>query len=105
VAPCAGPVLGLILTGAALKWASVGTTLLLLFYAAGAAASLALALAVRGRLFAFMKRSLGVGESISRNLGVAVLAVAIAFGVDRVPQVWAQICAPRLALQSTLPYG
>ena len=83
-APCAGPVLGLILTGAALKGASVGTTLLLLAYAAGAATSLALALAVGGRLFAAMKRSLGVGEWIRRGLGVAVLiaVVAIAFGFD-----------------------
>jgi cytochrome c biogenesis protein CcdA len=40
-APCAGPVLGLVLTGAALNGASVGTTLLLLAYAAGAATSLA----------------------------------------------------------------
>jgi cytochrome c biogenesis protein CcdA/thiol-disulfide isomerase/thioredoxin len=83
-APCAGPVLGLILTGAALKGASVGTTLLLLAYAAGAATSLALALAVGGRLFAAMKRSLGVGEWIRRGLGVAVLVavVAIASGFD-----------------------
>jgi cytochrome c biogenesis protein CcdA/thiol-disulfide isomerase/thioredoxin len=83
-APCAGPVLGLILTGAALKGASVGTTLLLLAYAAGAATSLALALAVGGRLFAAMKRSLGVGEWIRRALGVAVLAAAvvIALGLD-----------------------
>src|SRR5262245_40071990 len=36
-APCAGPVLGLILTGAALQGASVATSLLLLAYAAGAA--------------------------------------------------------------------
>jgi cytochrome c biogenesis protein CcdA len=41
-APCAGPVLGLILTGAALKGASVGTSLLLVAYAAGASTSLAL---------------------------------------------------------------
>ena len=83
-APCAGPVLGLILTGAALKGASVGTTLLLLAYAAGAATSLALALAVGGRLFAAMKGSLGVGEWIRRGLGVAVLVavVAIAMGFD-----------------------
>ena len=46
-APCAGPVLGLILTGAALQGASVKTALLLLAYAAGAATSLALALARR----------------------------------------------------------
>jgi cytochrome c biogenesis protein CcdA/thiol-disulfide isomerase/thioredoxin len=83
-APCAGPVLGLILTGAALKGANVGTTLLLLAYAAGAATSLALALAVGGRLFAAMKRALGVGEWIRRGLGVAVLfaVFAIASGLD-----------------------
>jgi cytochrome c biogenesis protein CcdA/thiol-disulfide isomerase/thioredoxin len=83
-APCAGPVLGLILTGAALQGASVKTTLLLLTYAAGAATSLALALVVGGRVFAAMKRSIGAGEWIRRGLGAAVLAaiVAIAFGFD-----------------------
>src|SRR5688572_18929520 len=39
-APCAGPILGLVLTGAALQGANVQTTLLLLAYAAGAATSL-----------------------------------------------------------------
>jgi cytochrome c biogenesis protein CcdA len=68
-APCAGPVLGLILTGAALEGANVETTLLLLAYAAGAATSLALALLVGGRVFAAMKRSLGAGEWIRRGLG------------------------------------
>jgi cytochrome c biogenesis protein CcdA/thiol-disulfide isomerase/thioredoxin len=83
-APCAGPVLGLILTGAALNGANVGTTFLLLAYAIGAATSLALALLVGGRVFAAMKRSLGAGEWIRRGLGVAVLAavVAIALGLD-----------------------
>jgi cytochrome c biogenesis protein CcdA/thiol-disulfide isomerase/thioredoxin len=83
-APCAGPVLGLILTGAALQGASIGTSLLLLAYALGAATSLALALLVGGRVFAAMKRSLGAGEWIRRGLGVAVLAavVAIIFGLD-----------------------
>ena len=83
-APCAGPILGLVLTGAAIGGASVHTTLLLLAYAAGAATSLALALLVGGRLFAAMKQSLGAGEWIRRGLGVAVLAgvVAIGFGFD-----------------------
>jgi cytochrome c biogenesis protein CcdA/thiol-disulfide isomerase/thioredoxin len=83
-APCAGPVLGLILTGAALQGASFKTALLLLTYAAGAASSLALALLVGGRVFAAMKRSIGAGEWIRRGLGAAVLVavVAIAFGLD-----------------------
>jgi cytochrome c biogenesis protein CcdA/thiol-disulfide isomerase/thioredoxin len=83
-APCAGPVLGLILTGAALQGASIHTSLLLLIYAAGAATSLALALVVGGRVYAAMKRSLGIGEWIRRGLGAAVLAAvaAIALGVD-----------------------
>jgi cytochrome c biogenesis protein CcdA/thiol-disulfide isomerase/thioredoxin len=83
-APCAGPVLGLILTGAALQGANAQTTLLLLAYAAGAATSLALALLVGGRVFALMKRSLEIGEWVRRAVGVAVLAgvAVIALGLD-----------------------
>jgi cytochrome c biogenesis protein CcdA/thiol-disulfide isomerase/thioredoxin len=83
-APCAGPILGLVLTGAALRGASVGTTLLLVAYAAGAATSLAVALLIGGRVFTAMKRSLGAGEWIRRGIGAAMLAgvVAISFGLD-----------------------
>ena len=83
-APCAGPVLGLILTGAALHGANLQTSLLLAAYAAGAATSLALALLVGGRVFTAMKRSLGVGEWVRRGLGAALLVavVAIGFGLD-----------------------
>jgi cytochrome c biogenesis protein CcdA/thiol-disulfide isomerase/thioredoxin len=83
-APCAGPILGLILTGAAINGASANTSLLLLAYALGAATSLAAALLIGGRLFAAMKRSLGAGEWIRRVLGGLVLAgvVAIALGLD-----------------------
>ncbi|RDJ00042.1 cytochrome c biogenesis protein DipZ [Dyella solisilvae] len=83
-APCAGPILGLLLTGAALDGASVQTTLLLLTYAAGAATSLALALAIGGRVFTLMKRSLGAGEWVRRALGVLVLVgvAMIALGLD-----------------------
>ena len=83
-APCAGPILGLVLTGAALHGANIGTTLLLVAYAAGAATSLAVALLVGGRVFTAMKRSLGAGEWIRRGIGVAMLAgvVAIALGLD-----------------------
>ena len=83
-APCAGPILGLILTGAALSGASASTALLLLAYALGAATSLALALLVGGRVFAAMKRSLGAGQWIRRGLGVLVLGAVgvIALGLD-----------------------
>src|SRR5262249_20237264 len=55
-----------------------------LAYALGAATSLALALLVGGKLFAAMKRSLGIGEWIRRALGVGVLVAvgAIALGLD-----------------------
>src|SRR6476660_9116632 len=83
-APCAGPILGIIFTAAAFKGASVGTTLLLLAYALGAATSLALALLVGGKLFSRMKKSLGASERIRQALGVLVLlgVGAIALGLD-----------------------
>ena len=83
-APCAGPILGLILTGAALNGASVGTSLLLLAYAAGACTSLAAALLFGGRLLSVMKRSLHTGEWVRRAAGTAVLVGvgAIALGLD-----------------------
>lgn len=83
-APCAGPILGLVLTGAALDGANSHTSLLLLAYALGAASSLAAALLIGGKVFTAMKRSLGIGEWVRRLLGVAVLlgVIAIAFGLD-----------------------
>ncbi len=84
-APCAGPILGLILTGAALEGASSRSAFLLLAYAAGAATSLAVALFAGGRVFAALKRSLGAEVWIRSVLGLLVLAgvVVIAFGLDR----------------------
>ncbi|HEX5047760.1 MAG TPA: cytochrome c biogenesis protein DipZ, partial [Gammaproteobacteria bacterium] len=83
-APCAGPILGLILTGAALRGANAETSLLLVAYAAGSAVSLAAALFLGGKVFAALKRSLGAEEMIRRVLGGAVVvgALAIAFGLD-----------------------
>lgn len=83
-APCAGPILGLILTGAALQGANTTSTLLLLAYAAGAATSMAAALLLGARVFAALKRSLGAGEWVRRGLGAAMLAgvAAIALGID-----------------------
>ena len=83
-APCAGPILGIIFTAAAIQGATVGTSLLLLAYALGAATSLALALLVGGKVFQRMKGSLHATEWIRRALGVLVIAgvLAIALGLD-----------------------
>ncbi|MDE2138573.1 MAG: cytochrome c biogenesis protein DipZ, partial [Gammaproteobacteria bacterium] len=83
-APCAGPILALILTGAALRGPSTATTLLLLAYALGAVTSLALVAAASTRVIAALKRSFAAGEWLRRALGAAVLVAvaAIAFGWD-----------------------
>jgi cytochrome c biogenesis protein CcdA/thiol-disulfide isomerase/thioredoxin len=83
-APCAGPILGLVLTGAAISGPNSRTTLLLFAYAEGAAASLAVAILAGGRVLAVLKKSLGAGEWVRRALGAAVLlaVVAIVFGWD-----------------------
>lgn len=83
-APCAGPVLGLILTGAALRGPSIETSLLLLTYGLGAATSLAAGMLLGGRLLAIAKQSARWGESLRRVLGAAVVAGAamIWLGLD-----------------------
>jgi thiol-disulfide isomerase/thioredoxin len=83
-APCAGPILGLILTGAALRGANVQTSLLLLAYAAGSGVSLAAALLLGGKALAALKGALRAEEWLRRALGGAVVAgaLAIAFGLD-----------------------
>jgi cytochrome c biogenesis protein CcdA/thiol-disulfide isomerase/thioredoxin len=84
-APCAGPILGLILTAAALQGASASSALLLLTYAAGAGTSLAVALLAGRKVFAALNRSQKAEEWIRRVLGAGVLAAvaAVAFGLDR----------------------
>ena len=83
-APCAGPILGLVLAGAALNGANLYSALLLLVFAAGAATSLALALFAGGRILKLMKRGLGAEQWIRRGLGIAVVVgvLVIALGWD-----------------------
>ena len=83
-APCAGPILGLILTGAAIQGPGVRSSFLLLSYALGAATSLGIALLAGKKVFSAMKRSLSFDVWIRRALGVAVIVgvVAIALGWD-----------------------
>ena len=115
-APCAGPILGLILTGAALSGASANTALLLLAYALGAATSLALALLVGGKVFAAMKRSLGAGQWIRRVLGVLVLGAVVVIGLGLDTRLLARISSGQtnaiesglarvLGLEDAMPSG
>jgi cytochrome c biogenesis protein CcdA/thiol-disulfide isomerase/thioredoxin len=82
--PCAGPILGLILTGAAIQGPGVRTSFLLLSFALGAATSLGIALFAGNKVFAALKRSLSFEVWIRRGLGVAVImgVVALALGWD-----------------------
>ncbi|NML43324.1 cytochrome c biogenesis protein DipZ [Ramlibacter sp. G-1-2-2] len=78
--PCAGPILGVILSTAALAGPSARTSLLLLSFGAGAGVSLWAAL----RLGARLKRQFAPGRSARGLAGVAMLAgvVAVATGLD-----------------------
>ncbi|KXV15408.1 cytochrome C biogenesis protein [Caballeronia megalochromosomata] len=83
-APCAGPILGVILTGAALHGANWHTALALAAYGVGAASALAVASGLGKRALAILKRSLGVGEHLRRAMGALVVltVAAIATGLD-----------------------
>jgi cytochrome c biogenesis protein CcdA/thiol-disulfide isomerase/thioredoxin len=83
-APCAGPILGLILTGAALHGASWKTAAALTAYAFGAASSLAVVSGLGKQALDGLKRSLGFGERVRRAMGALVLlsVVGIGFGFD-----------------------
>ena len=83
-APCAGPILGVILTGAALHGASWHTAAALVAYGVGAASSLAIASSLGKRALDVVKRSLGVGEHLRRAMGALVVltVAAIATGFD-----------------------
>jgi cytochrome c biogenesis protein CcdA/thiol-disulfide isomerase/thioredoxin len=82
--PCAGPILGLILTGAAIQGPGARTSFLLLSFALGAATSLGVAVFAGNKAFAALKRSLSFEVWIRRGLGVAVImgVVALALGWD-----------------------
>src|SRR5215469_774714 len=83
-APCAGPILGLILTGAAIQGPGTRSSFLLLSFALGAGVSLGIALFAGNKALSAMKRSLAFEVWIRRALGVAVIAgvAAIALGWD-----------------------
>lgn len=83
-APCARPILGAILAGAALHGASWRTAVALCAYATGAATSLAVVSLLQNKVLKRVRTIAGVGEPIRRASGALVLATvaAIAFGFD-----------------------
>lgn len=83
-APCAGPILGVVLSSAALLGPSVRTSLLLLSYGAGAAVALWAALRLSGPALAALKARWLPGEMGRRVGGGVMLAgvLAIATGLD-----------------------
>ncbi|RKS28373.1 cytochrome c biogenesis protein CcdA [Pseudomonas sp. WPR_5_2] len=85
-APCAGPILGVILTSAMLQGANAGTSLLLVAYGLGSALSLGILIFAGRGLVNRLKPSIPVTGWLRRGAGVAVLAGAavIATGADNV---------------------
>ena len=75
-APCAGPILGVILTSAMLQGANAGTSLLLVAYGLGSALSLGTLIFAGRGLVNRLKPSLPVTGWLRRGAGVAVLAGA-----------------------------
>jgi cytochrome c biogenesis protein CcdA/thiol-disulfide isomerase/thioredoxin len=84
-APCAGPILGVILTGAMLQGANAQTSLLLVAYGLGSALSLGVMIFAGRGLVNRLKASIPVTGWLRRGAGVAVLAAAavISTGADK----------------------
>lgn len=84
-APCAGPILGVILTGAMLQGANAQTSLLLVAYGLGSALSLGTLIFAGRGLVNRLKASIPVTGWLRRGAGVAVLAAAVVIstGADK----------------------
>lgn len=84
-APCAGPILGAILSSAMLQGANTQTSLLLLAYGVGSASALGVLIVAGRGLVTRLKPMLSVTSWLRRGTGVAALLAAalIATGADR----------------------
>ena len=71
--PCAGPILGLVLTGSAFLNSPLERAGLLFAYGLGAMTSLALILSAGKQLFGRLKGALGFEEKLRRGIGIAIL--------------------------------
>ena len=88
-APCAGPILGIILSGAMLQGPSAQTSLLLLAYGLGSAVSLGVLIFAGRGLLARLKLSLPVTAWLRRGAGFAALLVAVTIGTGSQNQLLA----------------
>ncbi|MEO7964138.1 MAG: cytochrome c biogenesis protein DipZ [Gemmatimonadaceae bacterium] len=84
-APCAGPILGLVVAAAVARGGGWNAALLFLTFAGGASFSMAAVLATGGRLLARIKRSHRVNRWVRPSLGAITIAsvLLIASGWDR----------------------
>lgn len=90
-APCAGPILGLVIAVAAAAGAGVRSGSLYLAFAAGAATSLAVVLAAGGRLLERLRGAAGAEAWVRRALGAATLAVVLLLASGRDAAVFARV--------------
>ncbi|WP_103102971.1 cytochrome c biogenesis protein DipZ [Pseudomonas sp. LFM046] len=83
-APCAGPILGLILSGAMLQGPTANTSLLLFSFGLGSAVALGAVIFLGRGLYQRLRLSLGVVEWLRRGAGVLALlaVVGIATGTS-----------------------
>lgn len=79
-APCAGPILGAILSTTMLNGANGQTALVLAAYGSGAAAMLALLWLCGDRLFSRLRASLPFSERLRQGAGVAMLGAVVLIG-------------------------
>lgn len=89
-APCAGPILGLVIAVAAAEGPGVRSASLYLAFAAGAATSLAVVLAAGGRVLARVRGAAGIDGWVRRALGAATLAVVLLLASGRDAAVFAR---------------
>lgn len=96
-APCAGPILGAILSSAMLQGASTQTSLLLLAYGLGSACSLGVLLVAGRGLAARLRPMLPLTSWLRRGTGVAALLAAVLIGSGADRHFYEQVSSQRSA--------
>ena len=96
-APCAGPILGIILSGAMLQGPNSQTSLLLLAYGLGSAVSLGIVIFAGRGLLARLKLSLPVTAWVRRGTGLVALLVAVSIATGTQNQLLAATSSQRAA--------